>query len=230
MAWVEKRLRGAKVWMLIDEHGQPVSGPDQRVEIIYRPGGKPYRAAPKNLEDVPGASVLPDGDLQATAPTASAAELAGAPSLPGIHIAKKAPPIPEAIHVYTDGACTGNPGPMGIGVVILDPTLSESGRRELSDYLGKGTNNIAELTAIKRGLFELPRHRPVMLYTDSSYAIGVLAQGWRARANSELVLGMRQLLGEFQQVYFIKVAGHSGVPENERCDELARAAIARKQP
>jgi ribonuclease HI len=219
--------------MLIDEQGQPVSGPDKRVEIIYRLGGKPYRAALKNLEDVPGAVPIREGDTQAMEPagdSAGHALLSPSPSLPGIHVAKKAPQLPEAIHVYTDGACTGNPGPMGVGVVILDPSHPGAQRRELSDYLGMGTNNIAELTAIKRGISDLPRQRPVILYTDSSYAIGVLAQGWRARANQELVLGMRQLLGEFHQLYFIKVAGHSGVPENERCDELARAAIARKQP
>ncbi len=231
MAWVEKRLRGAKVFVQTDDAGQPQSGADNRVEIIYRPGGKPYRAAMKNLQDVPGAALLGDADLkaleQAEKSAASEAE-AASPTLPSVRLAKKPPADPEAIHVYTDGACTGNPGPMGIGVVILDATLEKGHRRELSSFLGTGTNNIAELTAIERGLSDLPRHRKVVVYSDSSYAIGVLAQGWRARANQELIAGLRRLLGEFKSVSFIKVAGHAGVVENERCDQLAREAISRR--
>ena len=113
---------------------------------------------------------------------------------------------------------------MGLGVVVLDLT-GEPARRELSEYLGVGTNNIAELTAILRGLQVLPRDRPVVVYSDSSYAIGLLSQNWKAKANQELVAALRRLLREFPAVHFVKVAGHAGVPENERCDELARAAI-----
>jgi len=234
VAWVEKRLRGAKVWMLADEQGRPQSGADSRVDIVYRPGGKPYRAAVQNLEDVPGAALLSDEALMALQPDAGASEKpadkAAAAAVPRVQVAPKPPAVAEAIHVYTDGACTGNPGPMGIGAVILDPANGGAGRRELSAYLGTGTNNIAELTAIQRGLAPLPRDRPVIVYSDSSYAIGVLAQGWKARANQDLVAGLRRLLGEFGRVYFVKVAGHAGVPENERCDQLAREAIMRRQP
>jgi ribonuclease HI len=123
---------------------------------------------------------------------------------------------------------------MGIGAVILEPQqASEAGsativRRELSVYLGVGTNNIAELAAIQRGLAELPRQRPVVVFSDSSYSIGVLSLGWKARANQELVAEIRSLLGEFASVRFVKVAGHAGIPENERCDELARQAILKR--
>jgi ribonuclease HI len=239
VAWVEKRLRGARVWMLTDEQGRPLNSDDNRVDIVYRPGGKPYRAAIKNLEDAPGAAdaaPLSEAELLTREPAArsddkASSRAAGAPSLPGVSVAGAAPRLDGAhpIHVYTDGACTGNPGPMGIGVVILDPSLGAGGRRELSEYLGVGTNNIAELTAILRGLSPLPRDRPAIVYSDSAYAIGLLAQGWRAKANQELVAELRRLLAEFSRVYFIKVLGHSGVPENERCDELARAAIVRRR-
>jgi ribonuclease HI len=118
---------------------------------------------------------------------------------------------------------------MGIGVVILDGTrLGTAGRRELSRYLGQGTNNIAELTAIEDGLSVVERERHVVVYSDSSYAIGLLAQGWKAKANQELVARLRALLREFPRVDFVKVAGHAGVPENERCDVLAREAIANR--
>src|SRR5205814_508608 len=70
----------------------------------------------------------------------------------------------NAIHVWTDGACEGNPGPAGLGVVIIDG----GEHRELSEYLGQGTNNIAELTAILRGLESIAdRKRPVIVYSDS---------------------------------------------------------------
>jgi ribonuclease HI len=133
----------------------------------------------------------------------------------------------NAVHVYTDGACTGNPGPMGIGVVLLDPLADPTAnqtRRELSEFLGFGTNNIAELTAILRGLQLCPRNRPVVIYSDSAYAIGLLSQSWKAKANAELVAELRQLVRVFPTVRFVKVKGHSGDVENDRCDELARRA------
>lgn len=264
MAWVAKRLRGAKVWMECDASGQPLGGEDQRVDVLYRQGGKRYRAALRNLLPDEDTAVRSDAEMSPAAPEPAAPEPAarpgagGAPAQPaGAAVAagslfgsgpprspatadkpkapatagkSKAPPHagsrhPEsALHVYTDGACTGNPGPMGLGVVVLDLTGALA-RRELSEYLGVGTNNIAELTAILRGLQVLPRDRPVVVYSDSSYAIGLLSQNWKAKANQELVASLRLLLREFPAVHFVKVAGHAGVPENERCDELARAAI-----
>ena len=119
---------------------------------------------------------------------------------------------------------------MGIGVVVIDGPS----RREVGEYLGTGTNNIAELTAIERGL-ELAEEltggdsrRRVRVYSDSGYAIGLLSQGWKAKANQELVARIRRRLAEVPNVEFVKVAGHAGVPENERCDELAREAITRR--
>ncbi|HVV85124.1 MAG TPA: ribonuclease H, partial [Kofleriaceae bacterium] len=136
-------------------------------------------------------------------------------------------PLPvDAVHVWTDGACTGNPGPAGLGVVVLDGDL----RREHKEYLGHGTNNIAELTAVLRGLDMLDTtERPVLVYTDSSYAIGVLSLGWKAKANTDLVAEIRDRLASFTDVRFVKVPGHAGVVENERCDELARAAITSRR-
>ena len=101
-------------------------------------------------------------------------------------------------------------------------------RRELGEYLGVGTNNIAELTAIDRALDLVGADagaRPVRVYTDSSYSIGVLSKGWKAKANQELIARMRRRLATLPNVEFVKVSGHAGVPENERCDELARDAI-----
>ena len=127
---------------------------------------------------------------------------------------------------FTDGACSGNPGPMGVGIVVV----AGEKRRERGEYLGRGTNNIAELTAIRRGLEiagELVpgQDRPFRVYSDSSYALGLLGKGWKAKANQELVANLREQLATFSRVKLVKVAGHAGVDNNERCDQLARQAI-----
>ena len=112
---------------------------------------------------------------------------------------------------------------MGVGVVILDGRE----RQEVSEYLGHGTNNIAELTAIVRALELCPKDRTVVLHSDSAYALGLLGKAWKAKANQKLVEKMRALGREFSDLRLVKVAGHSGVSENERCDQLARDAITR---
>lgn len=227
MAWICKRLRGAKVWVRCDGSGNPVIGPDRLAEVLYQKKGKVYRAAPKNLGPDDDPTLLSDEEA---APSGVAGDRLGKPAgaaasaSPGPRISAPAPaPLPDdAVHVWTDGACIGNPGPMGLGVVILGGRRK---RQELSEFLGHGTNNIAELTAILRGLEVAPRKRPVVIYSDSSYALGVLGRGWKPKANQELIQEIKALLPEFAEVRFVKVAGHAGVPENERCDELARMAI-----
>ena len=133
-------------------------------------------------------------------------------------------PSSEPIIVYTDGASLGNPGPAGIGVV-----LRAGGRRkELSEYLGVATNNVAELTAILRALQTVKdRKRRVVVHSDSEYAIGVLTKNWKPKKNKELIASIRRLMAEFADLSFVKVAGHAGNPDNERCDELAKAAAMR---
>lgn len=134
---------------------------------------------------------------------------------------------------YVDGACSGNPGPMGVGVVILDEIDGAMSPPRLvaekSLHLGHGSNNIAELRAIQTALRDLPRHRSVVVATDSQYAIGVLSKGWKATANADLVSRIRDLVAEFRDLKFLKVAGHSGDMYNDRADALARAGAARRQ-
>ena len=129
------------------------------------------------------------------------------------------------MQLWTDGACTGNPGPAGAGVYFHFKDVE----REVSEYLGPGTNNIAELTAILRGL-EMVEDRalPVDVMTDSSYCVGLLTKGWKAKANVELVATLRAKLAEFSDVRLVKVKAHVGIPGNERADELAREAIVRE--
>ncbi|MDY0375097.1 MAG: ribonuclease H [Desulfobacterium sp.] len=133
----------------------------------------------------------------------------------GVEISRDSP-----IFIYTDGACSGNPGPAGSGVVVVQ---NNKVVHEISISLGVATNNIAELTAIKLGLELVKDHHstPVTIYTDSTYSIGILTKNWKAKANVELVGSIRQLMKPFKRLKLIHVKGHSGHPLNERADLLA---------
>lgn len=208
MPWSRHRLRDADVWAKVDIQGRLVPDKDGRVEVVYKAadGAKVYRAGARNL--------TPTGDAPVEITVGEAAP-----------DKKKGSTIPEnAIHVWTDGGCVPNPGPAGIGVVIVDG----KDKREISEYLGMGTNNIAELTAIYRGLESVTdKTRPVVVYSDSQYAIGLLTLNWKPKANIALVGELRALLKEFPEVQFVKVAAHTGIALNERVDQLAAAAISR---
>jgi ribonuclease HI len=229
MAWIRHRLREADVWARVDEQGTLVKDPQGRVEIVYKPvaGARVYRAGGRNLTPVGRGSDNPPIEIEVGEPAPERPDTA--PERPARGKLAGTGPVAtvanaNAIHVWTDGSCEGNPGPAGLGVVIVDGTE----QRELSEYLGHGTNNIAELTAILRGLESIAdRKRTVVVYSDSQYSIGLLTQNWKAKANTELVGKLRGLIREFADLRFVKVAAHSGIPLNERVDELARRAITR---
>ena len=131
------------------------------------------------------------------------------------------------IDAYVDGACSGNPGPAGLGVVLV----SGGHRKEISAYLGQATNNVAELASMLVALRAIrDPSRRVRLFTDSSYARGLLALGWKPKANRALVEALRTEASRFPRLETIQVPGHAGVPENERADQLARDAIALRAP
>jgi len=241
------RLRGDKILVRVDESGEPIATSDGRVDMIYRAGGKVYRAAARNLVPDPDARLLSDEAAAPGEPAPQKADGEGKPAggkpagaKPGATKAVqgargrsadgavgKADPAPaDAIIAYTDGACSGNPGPMGVGVVLWDPINKE--RRERSEFLGTGTNNIAELVAIQRALELAPSERALVVHSDSSYALGLLALGWKAKANQALVAQLRELVSARPGLRLVKVAGHAGVPENERADELATSAVMRR--
>ena len=132
----------------------------------------------------------------------------------------------DIIHVFTDGASSGNPGPSGAGVFFR----YNDHEKKISRYLGHGTNNIAELEAIKTGLLEIKnKNLPGQLYTDSSYALGLLTKNWKPKKNQELVESIRKLIQNFPKLTFIKVKGHSGIPGNELADKLATSAVERQK-
>lgn len=224
MPWIEMSLRGAKVLARCDDRGRPIAD-GGRVEIRYKPtDGRAYRATVSNLGEIAGASILPDDHCAPAEPVATSKKSAGsAKAKPKAKAPATAPHHPDgAIIVYADGACSGNPGPAGLGVVIVEGDT----RRELSEFLGRGTNNIAELTAIQRAAEALAgREEHVRIFTDSSYSIGVLTKGWKAKANPELVAGVKRALAQLPDVELQYVPGHAGVALNEAADQLARAAV-----
>jgi ribonuclease HI len=137
-------------------------------------------------------------------------------------------PASDTAIAYTDGACSGNPGPAGLGYVVVFP---DGKRIQRGEPLGMATNNIAELTAILRVLELIDNpSSPVVIHTDSAYSIGVLSLGWKAKANKELIFKIKQRLSQLPAVTLQKVKGHAGVPENELVDHLARMAAETQNP
>jgi len=143
------------------------------------------------------------------------------------------------VTIYTDGACSGNPGPGGWGAVLL----SGEHRKEISGGEAQTTNNRMELTAAIEALRALKMPSKVDLYTDSTYVKKGITEwiqnwkknGWKRRSgrkllpvkNAELWRELDLLVAE-HDVTFHWVEGHAGNEENERCDELARGAIPRE--
>jgi ribonuclease HI len=138
----------------------------------------------------------------------------------------------KTIHIYTDGSCLGNPGPGGYGAILV----YDKHRKELSGGFHMTTNNRMELLATIVALNELTEGCTVELTTDSQYVKNGINQwihnwrknGWRTAAkkpvkNADLWMQLDDAQKK-HQVNWHWVKGHSGHPENERCDDLARAA------
>ncbi len=205
-----------------------------RVEVRYRPtDGRAYQAAARNLELVAGEPLLPDDACAPAEAAPAGAERAERTDRAGASKDRKTAAAARALApgavpigawtVYADGACSGNPGPAGLGIVLIGP---DGAIAEGYEYLGVATNNIAELTGILRAAEIVPDGEPAVVHTDSQYSIGVLTKGWKAKANQELIAGVKIALSRrTAAVRLVYVPGHSGVPLNERADELAREAV-----
>ncbi len=139
----------------------------------------------------------------------------------------------KKVQIYTDGACSGNPGKGGYGVLLM----YNEHRKELSGGYRLTTNNRMEMMAAIVGLETLTMQSNVTLYTDSRYLVDAITKGWakkwqangwkrnqnEAAKNPDLWQKFLDLCEE-HEVEFIWVKGHSGHPENEHCDRLAVAA------
>ncbi len=142
----------------------------------------------------------------------------------------------KKVKIYTDGACSGNPGPGGYGTI-----LKYNGHvKELSEGYKNTTNNRMELLAIIKGLEALKEPCEVIVYSDSRYIVDAINKGWLYRwANNnwkrnktEMAKNIdlwQRLLEQLKRhkVIFKWVKGHAGHPENERCDQLAVRATSK---
>jgi len=142
--------------------------------------------------------------------------------------------VKDILQIYTDGACSGNPGPGGWAALLMYNGV----KKEISGFESDTTNNRMELLAVIRGLEAVKLPRPIELYSDSSYVVNSINQnwienwqrnGWRTAAkepvkNQDLWEQLIVLNTRLKPKY-IKVKGHSDNEHNNRCDELAVAAI-----
>ncbi|MCX7807732.1 MAG: ribonuclease HI [Deltaproteobacteria bacterium] len=226
MPWKPCLLRGKRVWARCKPDGT-LEVQDGRVEIRYAPkDGRAYRASPKNLVPIEGPMRSDDsfGLAEFVENQAREAKIEQA-ILGAFQCLCRGEESKREVIVYADGASSGNPGPAGIGVLIIDGEKC----RELSEYLGITSNNVAELTAIRRALEALEGEtRPVCLRTDSQYAIGVLQGGWKAKTHLGLIAEVQAAMRKLQ-VQLEHVRGHQGVWGNERADALARLAVRKQQ-
>ena len=140
----------------------------------------------------------------------------------------------ERVTIYTDGACSGNPGPGGWGAILM----YQGNKKEISGGKKNTTNNEMELTAVIEALKMLKFPCQVDLYSDSAYVVNAFLQNWIGNwiknnwktsnkepvKNKELWKELYELT-KIHQVKFIKVKGHGDNEFNNRCDELARNAI-----
>ena len=137
------------------------------------------------------------------------------------------------VEIYTDGACSGNPGPGGWGVLMR----YNGHEKEMCGGEDETTNNRMEMMAVIKALEALKKASHVKLYTDSKYVMQGITEwmdGWKAKnwktaskkpvKNKDLWVQIDDLVNQ-HSVEFIWVKGHAGHPENERADELARSGI-----
>jgi len=144
----------------------------------------------------------------------------------------------KSVTIYTDGACRGNPGPGGYGVVMIYGVH----RKEISGFDPATTNNRMEMLGVIKGLEMLKEPCVVSIYSDSKYVVDAVNLGWvqrwrsknwmRNKNNPAKNVDLWEVILELTKIHkvtFIWVKGHAGNPENERCDELARTAIKREE-
>lgn len=141
--------------------------------------------------------------------------------------------IPNVIHIYADGACSGNPGPGGWGYVMI----YNGKTKEASGSDPNTTNNRMELTAVIKALEAIKTPSKIIITTDSNYVVkgmkewihGWMRNGWRTSQNKPVLnkeLWLRLIeLASRHDIQWLWIKGHDGHPYNERADKLATSAI-----
>ena len=240
MLWKPALFKGKKVWAQVDEVGE-LNLTNGLVGIRYstKEGATIYRASATNLQlssepskpldkgqnapKLEGSKPQPRKKFGSshtrTKEQKSAAQKDVRTFLDGLSR--------ETIRCFTDGSCQGNPGPCGTGVYIqlLD--------REIKHYryLGEGTNNKAELSAVLDAMKllndeEIDKDTPIVVCTDSQYVVGILTKNWKAKANKDIIFPLRAEVKKWTDLTVRWVAGHADIPENDEADRLANLAIS----
>jgi len=140
----------------------------------------------------------------------------------------------KTVQIYTDGACSGNPGPGGWAAILCYGAHA----KEISGHMPGTTNNRMELFAAISGLGELKTPCVVELYSDSAYLVNAFEKNWidnwqkngwknaqKDPVENQDLWRLLLTLAKKHEVHFFKVKGHADHPQNNRCDELAREAI-----
>ena len=213
ISWKRMSFKGNKVWMATDQNKRPVLK-NGKVLIKYQLDQDyeyfVHKAAIGSVDELKKKNRRPVRKVMASDNKGK-----------GQH-KENQDNFNNSIIIYTDGASSGNPGPSGIGIFIK----YGKHKKEISKYIGIATNNIAELEAIHTALTELKKTDiSVKIFTDSSYAYGLLKLNWKAKKNIELVGAIKKLILKFKDINFIKVKGHDGNEGNEKADMLATTAI-----
>lgn len=235
--WLQVKFKDGLVWAECDENGQ-LAAKSGRVAIRYQNSStaRIYQAALANIKPLAG-SVPENGP--AAGPSApqkfgkAGMRTAAQASKANMHAQNMIGLLPDdTIICYVDGASRGNPGQAACGYLVKWP----QGGRQVSKgvYLGRETNNFAELMAVKLALGVLvensvSREANVAFLTDSKYVHGLFSANWSAKANTELVAEIRSLLKNFPRARFHWVPGHAGVEGNEIVDLLANQALDNAQ-
>ena len=128
------------------------------------------------------------------------------------------------IHIYTDGACVGNPGPGGWAAIIVDGGK----RREIKGREENTTNNRMEILAAVKGLEQTPPGSQVTIHSDSQYLVRTMTENWKRNTNLDLWHELDRLVAE-RSVDWVWIKGHNGHPENERANRLASEMAGLKE-
>jgi len=239
--WVRATFKGKPIWAQVDalgaivvEEGRvPIRYSDRLGTKIYRAGADRVQASADTPRELPdGVSADAGGPAKKPGSRGSGFGSAGTRTAAQAAAAKQSAEQllagfrPDAAVCFTDGACKGNPGPAGAGAVVK---LPDGTVHERYAALGVATNNVGELSAIGLAVDLLdevgfPEDVQAEICTDSKYTYGLLELGWKAKSNTELVARIRgRLSGRSVRLHW--VAGHVGIPENERADALANEGV-----
>lgn len=228
MKWLRMRFKSSiKVFVPVDDQCRPIEE-NGLIRFVYqlKPDAASYTTKRSALSYIEGAMPedMPEDAVSLNPATSKKKnkkkETTSVTELPPLPAPDATLP-PGTIVVYTDGGCSPNPGPGGLGIYMVFGAHT----LEIWEYYAHATNNFCELTAILHALQQIRnKSLPVLLYSDSTYAIGVSSGAMTAKKNVELVQEIREEVAKFTNLHLLKVKAHAGIRHNEHVDKLCELA------